>query len=75
MAVKYLKGAYKKNVYKLFSRTFSYRTRGNGFNLKEGIFKPDREELFYNETGEPLKEIAQTGGRCPVTGNIQDQVG
>lgn len=60
---------------KLFSRTCSHRTRGNGFNLKEGLFKLEKEEFFYNEGGKPLKEIAQTGGRCPVTRNIQGQVG
>jgi len=34
-----------------------------------------KEEIFYNEDGETLEQIAQTGGRCPIPGNIQGQVG
>ncbi|KAK4814395.1 LOW QUALITY PROTEIN: hypothetical protein QYF61_018154 [Mycteria americana] len=36
-AFQYLKGAYKKDGDRLFSRACSNRTRGNGFKLKEGI--------------------------------------
>ncbi|KAF1435830.1 Anoctamin-3, partial [Spheniscus demersus] len=38
-ACQYLKGAYKKDGDKLFSRACCDRTRGNGFKLKEGRFK------------------------------------
>jgi len=31
--------------------------------------------MFYAEGGETLAEVAQRGGRCPILGNIQDQVG
>jgi len=35
-ACQYLKGAYKKDRDRLFSRACCNRTRGNGFKLKEG---------------------------------------
>ena len=31
--------------------------------------------MFYNEGGEALAQVAQRGGRCPIPGNIQGQVG
>ncbi|KAK4808965.1 hypothetical protein QYF61_015199 [Mycteria americana] len=75
-AFRYLKGAYKKDGDRLFSRACCDRTKGNGFKLKEGRFRPDvRKTFFYNEGGETLKQIAQRGGRCPIPGNIQGQVG
>ena len=37
-AFQYLKGAYKKDGDRLFSRACSDRTRGNSFKLKEGRF-------------------------------------
>ena len=33
------------------------------------------EDIFYNKGGETLAQIAQRGGRCPIPGNIQIQVG
>ncbi|KAK4820476.1 LOW QUALITY PROTEIN: hypothetical protein QYF61_027937 [Mycteria americana] len=44
-AFQYLKGAYKKHGDKLFSRT--YRTRGNGFKLKEGRLRLDIRKKFF----------------------------
>ncbi|KAK4829003.1 hypothetical protein QYF61_001759 [Mycteria americana] len=42
-----LKGAYKKDGDKLFSRACCDRTRGNGFKLKKGSFRPDlRKKIF-----------------------------
>ncbi|KAK4824080.1 hypothetical protein QYF61_010591 [Mycteria americana] len=71
-AFQYLKGAYKKDGDRLFSRACCDRTRGNGFNLKEGRFRLDiRKTFFYNEGGETLAQVAQRGGRCPIPGNIQ----
>jgi len=60
---------------RLFSRACCNRTRGNGFKLKEGRFRQYMEEVFYNEGGETLSQVAQRGGRCPIPGNIQGQVG
>ncbi|KAK4811240.1 hypothetical protein QYF61_022137 [Mycteria americana] len=46
-AFQYLKGAYKKDGDRLFSRACSDRTRGNGFKLKEGRFRLDiRKKCF-----------------------------
>lgn len=33
------------------------------------------EEIFYNEGGEALPQVAQSGGKCPIPGTIQGQVG
>ena len=32
-------------------------------------------KIFYNEGVETLEQVAQRGGRCPMPGNIQSQVG
>uniref|UniRef100_A0A8B9IRN1 Reverse transcriptase domain-containing protein n=1 Tax=Amazona collaria TaxID=241587 RepID=A0A8B9IRN1_9PSIT len=43
----YLKGAYRDAEEELFMRDCSERTRGNGFNLKQGKFRLDmRKKLF-----------------------------
>jgi len=49
----YLKGAYKKDVDRLFSRACCDRTRGNGFKLKEGRFRLNRRKNFF--TVRPVK--------------------
>ena len=46
-AFQYLKGAYKKDRDKLFSRACCNRTRGNGFKLKEGRFRLDVRKKFF----------------------------
>jgi len=62
-AFQYLRGAYRKDEDKLFSKTCD-RTRGNGFKLKEGRFRLGiRKKSFYLEGGETLAQIAQRGGR------------
>jgi len=50
------------------------RTRINGFKLNEGRFTLDNE-FFCDEGGETPAQVAQRGGRCPIPGNIQGQVG
>ncbi|KFM13018.1 hypothetical protein AS27_00999, partial [Aptenodytes forsteri] len=46
-ADQYLKGAYKKDGGKLFSRACCDRTRGNGFKLKGGRFRLDIRKKFF----------------------------
>ncbi|KAK4832358.1 hypothetical protein QYF61_021957 [Mycteria americana] len=46
-AFQYLKGAYKKDEDRLFSRACCDRTRRNGFKLKEGRFRLDIRKTFF----------------------------
>jgi len=46
-AFQYLKGAYKKDGHRLFSRAWCDRTRGNGFKLKESRFRLDIKKKFF----------------------------
>ncbi|KAK4823159.1 hypothetical protein QYF61_026935 [Mycteria americana] len=46
-AFQYLKGAYRKDGDRLFSRACSDKTRGNGFKLKEGGFRVDIRKKFF----------------------------
>jgi len=46
-AVWYLKGAYKKDGDKLFSRACCNKTSGNGFKPKEGRFRLDIRKKFF----------------------------
>jgi len=74
-ALQYLKGAYKKDGGKHFIRGCSYRTRGNGFKLKEGRFRLDIHWNFLNnDGGEALAQVAQRSCGCPLAGSVQGQV-
>ncbi|KAK4815138.1 hypothetical protein QYF61_017579 [Mycteria americana] len=66
-AFRYLKGAYKKDGDRDFSRACCERTRGNGFKLNK--------DILYAEGGETLAQVAQrgSGGPIPIPGNIQGQ--
>ncbi|GAB0206856.1 triadin [Grus japonensis] len=46
-AFQYLKGAYRQDGEGLFMRECSDRTRGNGFKLKEGLFRLDVRKQFF----------------------------
>ena len=46
-AFQYLKGPYKKDRDRHFSRTCCNRTRGNGFKLKEGRFRLHVRKKFF----------------------------
>jgi len=75
-AFQYLKGAYKKDEDKLFSRACCNGTKDNGFKLKEGRFRlAIRKKFITMRVVKPLAQVAQRGGRCPIPGNIQGQVG
>jgi len=74
-AFQQLNGTDRKDEDNLFNRARCKRTSSNGFKLREGRFKLDKEEIFYYEGGETLEQVAQRGGRCPISGNVQGQVG
>ena len=46
-AFHYLKGAYKKDGDRIFSRACCNRTRGNGFKLREGRFRLKIRKKFF----------------------------
>ena len=48
-AFQHLKGACKKDGEQLFAQSCSDRTRGNGFNLKEGRFRLDVRRKFFTQ--------------------------
>ena len=48
LAFQYLKGAYKKDGERLFTRARSSQTKGNGFKLKKkGIFRLCIRKIFF----------------------------
>ena len=49
VAFQYLKGAYKQEGERLFSWADSDRTRGNGFNLRQGRFRLDIRRKFFTQ--------------------------
>ena len=53
-----------------------------GHHDLKGLFQPKlfydsryKEDIFYNDGGETLEQVAQRCCRCPIPGNIQGQVG
>ena len=49
VAFQYLKGAYKQEGERLFTRVDSDRTRGNGFKLGHGRFRLDIRKKFFTQ--------------------------
>ncbi|GAB0181764.1 hypothetical protein GRJ2_000641700 [Grus japonensis] len=75
-AFQYIKGAYKKDGERFFTKACSDRTRGNGFKLKEGKFRLDiKKKFFKNKGGEALEQVVQRSCGCPIIGSVQSQVG
>jgi len=51
-------------------------TRRDGFKLKERRLRLSvRKKLFTREDGEILAQAAQRSCRCPILGDVQEQVG
>ena len=48
-AFQYLKGAYKKDGEQLFAQLDKDKTRGNGFKLKERIFRLEVRRKFFTQ--------------------------
>ena len=69
----YLKGSYRKEVDRLFSRVCCNKIRGNCFKLKCEILISDK--VFYDKGDEALAQAIQRGGGCPIPGDTQDQAG
>jgi len=49
VAFQYMKGAYKQEGERLFTRVDSGRTRGNGFKLRQGRFRLDIRKKFFTQ--------------------------
>ncbi|KAK4833090.1 hypothetical protein QYF61_027756 [Mycteria americana] len=83
VALQYLKGAYKTDGDRLFSRACCNRTRGNGFKLKEGRFRLDiRKQFFTMNVVKPWNRLPREVVDAPTletfkikSFNIIDSVG
>jgi len=69
-----MKGGYKKDGERLFTKACIDRTRGNGFKLKEGRFRLVVRKKFF-EGGETLAQVAQRSCGCPLRESVQGLVG
>ena len=74
MAFQYLKGSYREEGDRLFSRVCGDRTRRNGFKLKEGRLSLDiRKKVFCSDGSEA--QVAQRIGGCSMPGHFQRRAG
>ena len=75
-AFQYLKGGCKKAGDRLFSRACCDRTRGDGFNLKEGRFRLDiRKKFFTLRVVKPWPRLPRWVVDAPIPGTIPGQAG
>ena len=52
----YLKCGYKEDGYSLFTRSYTEKTRGNGYKVTPGeILIGHKRKIFYNENNQPLE--------------------
>ena len=49
VALQYLKGAYQQEGERLFTRVDGDNTRGNGFKLRQGMFRLDIRKKFFTQ--------------------------
>lgn len=70
LTIQYVKGAYKKDGEWFFTRPCSDRTRGGGFNQKEGRFT-----LEVRKGSGTQEQAARRSCGCPNPVSIQSQVG
>jgi len=48
---------------------------GKWIQTRRGEISTGSKEVFYNKGSESLEQASQTGGGCPVSGDIQGQSG
>ncbi|KFQ70886.1 hypothetical protein N335_13071, partial [Phaethon lepturus] len=70
-AFQYLKGAYKKDGGRFFSRVCSHTTRGNGFKLKEGRFRLDIRKKFLTMVVKPWHRLPREVVDAPSLSTFQ----
>ena len=72
----YMKGTFRKDGEGLLKRTYSDRTRGNGFKWRKFMLISDiGKKILYCEGGEALEQVAQRSCACPIPGSVQGGVG
>ena len=66
MAFPYMKGAYRQEGDQVLTQFGSDRTKGNGFNLKEGRFQLDVRIKFFTQRLVPsnLNHSMKFYGKC-----------
>jgi len=70
-----LKGAYKQEGERLFTRVDSDRTRENGFKIRWEVSARYWVEVSHPGGGDTLEQAAQGGCGCPILGGIPGQAG
>jgi len=66
-----LKGAYKKDEGRLFSRACCDRTSGNGFKLKDSRFRLDIKKKFFTLSVKPWHRFPREVVEAPSLGTFK----